>query len=320
MKITLPALLYALKLIDKTKFISLSRDFKASERKRLIKNVKCFRYLVSFKLASVYCITNKLTETRKIKKVFKHYECLEDYKLFIALVKTYPTLMRKLKFRGLIPVSNASVQEGFYRLYQKYEVYIKKYVNKKLRILINRYRSAEDIERGFLTHILTAYYLYFLNENEEYVENCFKLCIRNAGKLFLEHATNSNRKEIDNALTKEAKIVECSISDELAAVLKNEEQDDKSELRDYILNGQTKGAIFCRCLLAMSDKKTLECFRLCGLSQDNIEVSLYLDWLHDNHISTADAKKYPIYYTRKFLNINDATFKKFKQDFIERFL
>ena len=316
----LPALLYALKLISRTKFNALSSELTATERKQTIKLVKSFRYLVSFKLAATCCITYGFEETSKIKSMFKHYDCLDDYKDFIKLKAEYPSLVKKLKYRGYIPVSNEEVQNNFYLLYQKYEDYIGKYVNKKLRILINKYRSFEDVRRDFLANILVAYYQYFLNPNKAYVENCFKLCIRNYGKLLLESATYKKKREINNSLTSESKIEVCSITEELANTLKAKEKEGNQELRHYILHGTSKGAMFCRCLLAFVDEKSKDAFKDYGLRDKSIDCMLYSDWLSKHGISINEAKKNPVKYARQFLEIDDATFARFKKEFIEAFL
>lgn len=300
----LPGILYSLNLINRTKFNKLAQrmGYGCKDRKKIIGFAKSFYYMVSFKCAATYCITFKVEETKDIKKVFKQYDC-QGYKDFLKLKQQYPTLMKKLKAKKRIPASNEEVKDGFTRLYVKHKAYIAKYINKKLLILQHtRYMDKEDIQSQFLEDILLSYYKVFMFPSDYYIEKYFRSSISNAGKLMLEKASRYKRSSINNSVKKEErKIKESNITEDVLAKLHTEEKENLSEFSKWIRNSNSIGS------------------RILRIVNGNPEQG-YLDWLKLNKISKAEASKNSVELAKRYFNVNQVTWNKFKEDLKLNFL
>ena len=300
----LPGILYSLNLINRTKFNKMAQElgFKCKERKKIIGFAKSFYFMVSFKCASTFCITNKIEDTKQIKKIFLSYDC-QDWKSFVKLKEAYPKLMKKLKTTKKIPTSNEEVKDGFTKLYLKYETYIKKYINKKLLILTNaKFVDKEDIKSQFLESILLSYYKVFMFKNESYIENYFKMSISNAGKLMLEKASRIKRSSINNSLKKqERKIKECSITDELLSTLKIEEVENLSEFNKWLKTSNSIGSRLLRIVAGFPEQG-------------------YIEWLKKNKITKKESVTNAVELAKRYFDINQATWNSFKQEIQHNFL
>lgn len=298
-------ILIGLGLISRTKFNEMTSKlgYNCTERKRLVYEAKGFAIMVCFKLAATKCISEKIEQPSKIKKVFKQYDCEEYYRMFLKCNKEYPRLLKKLKTKTVLPQSSEEVKEDFARLYEKYSAYIGKYINKKLAILKNRYTNFEDIKSAILENIYIAYMHVFLNPNRQYVENYVKLAIRNAGKLELQVKSRKKRGEINNSVEKsETKVQTVSITEELESVLASpEKKDTLIELHNYVKNGTSIGSRILRILSGNPEER-------------------YLIWLKKRKISKTEANKHPVYYARKYFNVDDATWQGFLNQVRQNFI
>lgn len=296
------AYLYGLGLISHVQYVALAKDYHCTERKISATEANSFDIRVSFRLASMFCMTNNISSALRIKKVFKQYDCEDRYRVFISLKRKYPRLMRRLRHRGVIPRSTTVVHDEFMKLYNEHRTYIAKYVRRKLGVLKKNFRTWQDIELDFIAIIWPAYCKVFLHDDKAYIKNHFKMSIRNAGKLLLQKFSRIKRGEINNSLTgQQTKVHECGISDGLTAILKADEVDDDSELVQYIATGTTIGARLCRILAGSPEPD-------------------YLKWLKRHKVKKSAMCGKEVYYVRKYFKINDATWERFKRELTESYL